>query len=82
MERHGSRRVSELTMGFPFGIRIDGRSRQNGGLRGGCAAWRDPTSRATTRGTLGRGTARVSLKIRRAEDERGSAARGGKDEKS
>ena len=43
---------------------------------------RDSPSRTTTRGSLGRGTARVSLKIRRAEDERGSAARGGEDEKS
>ena len=68
-------------MGFRFEIRIDGQNRQNGGLRGVCAASRDPPSRTTTRGTLGRGTARVSLKIRRAEDESGSAARGGEDKK-
>ena len=43
---------------------------------------RDSPSRTTTRGSLGRGTARVSLKIRRAEDESGSAARGGEDKKA
>ena len=37
MERHGSRRVTELPMGFGFEIRIDGQNRQNGGLRGVCA---------------------------------------------
>jgi hypothetical protein len=38
MSWHGSRWVTELSMSFCFDIRIDGQNRQNGGLRGGCAA--------------------------------------------
>ena len=79
--RHRSRQESELALGFRFEIRIDGQSQQNIGLRGVCAALPDPPSRTTKQRILGRGTTHVLLKIRRTDDEAGSATCGGEDKK-